>query len=115
MVITMDYTAIIKQLREDNNLTQQDIANVLKITRGLYAQYEIAEKIIPINHLNKLSNYFNVSIDYLLGLSKNSIYPNIKSEIDNKLFSVRLKEFRKEHKLTQEKLAQILNTSRVCK
>ena len=48
MVITMDYTAIIKQLREDNNLTQQDIANVLKITRGLYAQYEIAEKIIAI-------------------------------------------------------------------
>ena len=53
----MEYTEIIKQLREDNNLTQNDIANILNITRGLYAQYEIADKIIPLNHLNTLSNH----------------------------------------------------------
>ena len=107
----MKYTEIIKQLREDNNLTQNDIANILNITRGLYAQYEIADKIIPLNHLNTLSNQFNISIDYLLGLNISKIYPNIKKEINPEICSIRLKELRKEKKLTQVKLAQSLNTS----
>ena len=107
----MKYTEIIKQLREDKNLTQNDLANILNITRGLYAQYEIADKIIPLNHLNTLSNYFNSSIDYFLGLSKSEIYPNAKKEINPEICSIRLKELRKEKKITQVKLAQSLNTS----
>ena len=102
---------IIKQLREDHHLTQKDIANILEISRGLYAQYEIADKIIPIRHLNTLSNYFNVSIDYLLGLTTIKNYKNTNKEINNLKFSNRLKELRKELKLTQEKLAQNLNTT----
>ena len=107
----MKYTEIIKQLREEKNLTQNDIANILNITRGLYAQYEIADKIIPLNHLNTLSNYFNVSIDYLLGLNKCKLYQNLKKEINPEICSNRLKELRKEKKITQVKLAQSLNTS----
>ena len=102
---------IIKQLREDHHLTQKDIANILEISRGLYAQYEIADKIIPIRHLNTISNYFNVSIDYLLGLTTIKNYKNTNKEINNLKFSNRLKELRKELKLTQEKLAQNLNTT----
>ena len=107
----MEYNMIIKQLREDHHLTQKDIANILEISRGLYAQYEIADKIIPIRHLNTLSNYFNVSIDYLLGLTTIKNYKNTNKEINNLKFSNRLKELRKELKLTQEKLAQNLNTT----
>ncbi len=107
----MEYTDTLKQLRETNNITQEELANILNITRGLYSQYEIADKIIPLNQLNKLSNYFNVSIDFLLGINKNKIYSNIKEKINNELFGSRLKDFRKEHKLTQEKLAKELNTS----
>ena len=107
----MEYINILKELREDNNLTQNDIANILEISRGLYAQYEIADKIIPINHLNKLSNYFNISIDYLLGLNKIKYYLNTKEEIDINKFSFKLKEFRKEHNITQKVLAKELNTS----
>ncbi len=107
----MKYTEITKQLREDKILTQNDLANILNITRGLYAQYEIADKIIPLNHLNTLSNYFNTSIDYFLGLSKSEIYPNAKKEINPEICSIRLKELRKEKKITQVKLAQSLNTS----
>lgn len=102
---------IIKELREEHNLKQADIANVLKITRGLYSQYEIADKIIPLRHLNTLSNYFNVSIDFLLGLSIQKVYSNSKNEIDMDTLSLRLKALRKEHNLTQNKLANILNTS----
>ena len=107
----MDYTKRLKLIRENKNLTQKDIANILEITRGLYAQYEIADKIIPISHLNTISNYFNISIDYLLDLNSKQKYPKSKKEIDIEKFSMRLKEFRKENKLTQEKLAKNLNTS----
>ena len=107
----MDYTKRLKLIRENKNLTQKDIANILDITRGLYAQYEIADKIIPISHLNTISNYFNLSIDYLLDLNSKQKYPKSKKEIDIEKFSMRLKEFRKENKLTQEKLAKNLNTS----
>ena len=106
----MDYTNILKQLREEKNLSQKDIAYILGISRGLYSQYEIADKIISLNHLEKLSNYFNLPINYLLGLDNNKQKQNLK-EINNNLFSIRLKEFRKENKLTQEKLAKELNTS----
>ena len=107
----MDYTKRLKLIRENKNLNQKDIANILEITRGLYAQYEIADKIIPISHLNTISNYFNLSIDYLLDLNSKQKYPKSKKEIDIEKFSMRLKEFRKENKLTQEKLAKNLNTS----
>ena len=106
----MDYGRILKQLREDNGLTQSDIASILGISRGLYSQYEIADKIIPIQHLNTLSNYFNVSIDYIFGFTNHVQYNDVKQEIDGVLSGQRLKEFRKEDKITQAKLATILNT-----
>ena len=107
----MDYTRILKQIRETYHLTQNDIAKILGITRGLYPQYEIADKIIPIYQINKLSNHFNISIDYLLCLVTKETYPQLKKEINKELLSSRLKEFRKEKKITQEKLAKELNTS----
>ncbi len=91
----MDYGRILKQLREDNGLTQSDIASILGISRGLYSQYEIADKIIPIQHLNTLSNYFLVSIDYLLGFSNSKDNANKKVLLDNSKIGIRLKEFRK--------------------
>lgn len=107
----MDYSKTLKTIRESKNLTQKDMANILEISRGLYAQYEIADKIIPIHHLNKLSNYFDVSIDYLLGLSSKYKYTQSNKNINKEKFSSRLKEFRKENKISQDKLAKNLNTS----
>lgn len=107
----MEYIKVLKKLREEHNLTQKDMSNILDISRGLYSQYEIADKIIPIYQLNKLSIYFNVSMDYLLRLNETKQYKNSKKDINNEEFIKRLKEFRKENKITQEKLAQNLNTS----
>ena len=99
----------IKELRERIGITQQDIADILKIQNTTYCNYENEKETIPIKHLITLSKYFNVSIDYLFGLTDIKQYQstNLKIEKNN-----RLKEFRKENKLTQEKLANILNTSR---
>ena len=51
----MNYYRKIKDLREDNNLTQQNIANYLKVTRGTYSMYECGSNIIPLHLLDKLS------------------------------------------------------------
>lgn len=102
----------LKDLRENANLRQEDVANILKINRSTYTSYEVERDTIPIKHLNTLCNYFNTSIDYVLGLSKEKIYPNMRKEIDREILSKRLKELRVENKLTQEKIAKMLNTSR---
>ena len=57
----------IKELREDMDLTQQEIADYLHIRQNTYSQYENGHRQIPIDVLIKLSHYYNTSIDYLVG------------------------------------------------
>lgn len=59
----------LRNIREERNLRQIDIANILGINRSTYTSYEIERDTIPINHLNNLCNYFDISIDYAMGLS----------------------------------------------
>ena len=54
------------EIREDLGLKQRDIANILNITQQTYSLWEKGTKIIPLNHLNSLCNYYNVSMDYLI-------------------------------------------------
>lgn len=102
----------LKILREEAHLRQNDVANIIGIKRATYTSYEIERDTIPIYHLNKLCNYFNVSIDYILGISKNKQYKNSRDEINNDLTLIRIKKLRKDNKLTQQKIANILNISR---
>lgn len=99
------------EIREDFNLKQKDIASVLGITQQSYSLWENGNKIIPLKHLNSLCNYYNVSMDYLLGLSNIRYYDVINTKIDKKIIGNRLKLFRKEKNITQEELANILNTT----
>ena len=64
----------------------------------------------PIKHLNTLCNYFDVSLDYIFSFTNIKQYPNNKN-IDLILLAKRIKETRKENKLTQIKLANILNVA----
>lgn len=59
------------QLREDNNITQQALADDLEITRQSLSLYEKADRTINIDLLYKIAKYFDVSADYLLGLTDN--------------------------------------------
>ena len=59
----------IKDLREDNDLLQKDIASILGISQQYYSEYENWKRTITISHLITLAKYYNVSIDYLVGLS----------------------------------------------
>ncbi|MCX4254473.1 MAG: helix-turn-helix transcriptional regulator [Bacilli bacterium] len=105
----MLYKDRLKRLREEKELTQAFLAELLNIHEFVYGQYEREYTIMPIKHLNTLSNYFNVSVDYLFSFSLEKNYGNIRSSIDLNIVALRLKEFRKENKLTQESLAQLLN------
>ncbi len=64
------YYERIRGLREDRDLTQQDIADVLKTTQQVYSRYENGTNEIPIHHLITLCKYFKVSSDYILGLNE---------------------------------------------
>ncbi len=67
----MEYIRIIRDLREDNDKTQQEIADVLGTSQTMYARYERGANEIPVRHILTLCRYYNVSADYILGLSKN--------------------------------------------
>lgn len=99
----------LKEIREDHDLTQEDIGNLLSISRQNYFRWETGEKIIPLKHLNTLSNYYQISFDYLCGLSKENNYK--KGNINKKELGKRLKKFRKENNITQQELANVLNTT----
>lgn len=61
----------IRDLREDNNLLQKDIAEYLNCTQVCYSRYELGKRDIPTEILIKLANYYSVSIDYILGQTDN--------------------------------------------
>ena len=67
----MDYIKIIRDLREDNDKTQQEIADFLGTSQTMYARYERGANELPIHHLIKLCDYYNVSADYILGRTNN--------------------------------------------
>lgn len=66
----------IRDLREDSDLTQQEIAEYLLCDQSLYSKYERGERALPMELAVKLAQYYKVSVDYLVGLTNvKSPYP----------------------------------------
>ena len=59
----------IRALREDNDLTQKEIAAILNMSQTGYSKYETGENDVPTKILIDLAKYYNTSIDYLLGIT----------------------------------------------
>ena len=59
----------IRDLREDSDLTQKQLAATLNCSQQVYSNYELGQRDIPTDILIKLSRFYNVSTDYILGLS----------------------------------------------
>ena len=64
----MNYVKCLRDLREDHDLTQREIARVLGTSQTMYARYERGANELPIRHLVSLCHYYGVSADYVLGL-----------------------------------------------
>lgn len=70
MIILYNYQRI-KNLREDNDLTQEELATLLKTTQQQYSKYELGIQEIPVHHLITLADYYKISIDYILNRTNN--------------------------------------------
>ena len=104
----MNYKKTMKLLRTYELITQEEMAKILNIKRSTYKEYELQNSIIPLFHLNNFCNYFNVSVDYLLGLTNKKNYNNSQKEINKEISGQRLQALRKECKLTQQELANFI-------
>ncbi len=67
----MDYICRLRALREDNDLTQEQVAQILGTSQTMYARYERGANELPIRHLIVLCRLYDVSADYILGLNSN--------------------------------------------
>lgn len=106
------YKNRLKYLREEANLKIADISRLFNFENSTYGKYEREYDVIPIKHLNTICNYFNVSIDYVFNFNNKRNYSVFNAEIDKKISGIRLKEFRKSNKITQEVFANFLNIER---
>ena len=97
----------IKEIRLSKNLTQNEVAKQLHVTRSSYAMWESNNNIIPLKRLIALSDFLEVNLDYLFGFS-NKLY-SIKKGYNLEVCAQRLKEFRKENKITQVQLCKFLH------
>lgn len=113
----------LKQLRTEKKITQDEMANLLSIKRQTYSAYERHVSLPDANVLIKLSDFFDVTVDYLLGVSDFKVpidrilEQDIDTEINNDEFDVfqykgswncgkRLKELREEMGLTQDEVSK---------
>ena len=100
----------IKFMREEDGISQKEIAKKLGVSRGTYSLWELELSPIPLKRLIELCKIYNCSIDYILKLNKEKKYSHMKMDIDYNLYPKRLKAIRKENNYTQDKIAKKLNT-----
>ena len=74
----MKYNERIRELREDDDYNQSQIAEILNVGQKTYSDYELGKTRIPIDSIIKLAKHYNVSVDYICGVS------NIKNEYPKK-------------------------------
>ena len=67
----MHYYERLRDLREDSDMKQREVADVLSISVQQYSLYERGDREIPFHHVITLAKYYNVSIDYIAGLTNN--------------------------------------------
>lgn len=73
----MNYYKRIKDLREDHDLTQQQIADIIQTSQSYYAQYENGRRPITLDRFILLAEYYGVSLDYLAGRTDQPENPNL--------------------------------------
>ena len=100
----------LKDIRIENDLTQAQMAKILNTTQTSYNRWENNVELISLKKLTKVCNYFNTSMDYLVGITRNNI-GNGKHDLNYSIVGNNIKIFRKENKLSQKDLAILLNTS----
>ena len=103
----------IKKLRKELNVTQNKVAIYIGVARATYTNYENGNKKPPYEQLIKLSEFFNVSTDYLLCITDTkNVYCKLNTTQYTLEFGERIKELRNARKTTQKEMADILGIDR---
>lgn len=100
---------IIKELRDYYDKTQQEMADILNVGRSTYAGWENGIDSIPLLKLNELCNYYEISLDYICGLTNNKKVNKNKNCIDMVNIGIKLKEIRTLNKDTQDTTAKAIS------
>lgn len=98
-----------RELREENNLLQKDISNILNISIGTYAMNEEGHDTITLKNLINFCDYFDISIDFIFGFTNKRKYSISHLTFNSEILRFRLKEVRKENKFTQVMVGNFLN------
>ena len=91
----LKYVETIKNLRNDKDIKQYEIAKEIGVSSKTYSMYENEYRNIPIKNLDKILIKFNISLDYILELSKEKNYENLK-RINFKTYAKRIKEIKRQ-------------------
>ena len=106
------YTNRIFFIREENDIKQKDLANILNISQSLISRWESGTDIPSIKRINILSNHYKISLDYIFNFTNEKSYNNSTyKEIDKIVVGKRLQSIRKKYNLTLRTLATELNTT----
>ena len=97
-----------KELRTYYLITQKQMSEILKTSRSTYAGWENGIDPVSLTKLNDFCNYFNVSLDYICGISSEKNYKNMKKEIDTNEIGKRMNLIRLKNNDTQNVVASIL-------
>lgn len=109
----IDYTKI-RDIREDHDLSQSKMAEILNVKRSAYSLWELGINIIPLKSLCDYADYFNYSIDYVLGLTSTKRNNNMTKGLDLIKLGNNIKKIRTEKELSQENIANILGVTQAC-
>lgn len=98
-------------IREEKDLLKKEVAKNIGVVESVYSEWESGKLSIPTKRLNQLANFFEINIDFMVGISDTRQHIKSNNEIDIELVSTRLKEIRKSLKLTMRELATKFNTT----
>lgn len=104
----------LKDIREDNDINQEQMAKILDVPRSTYSMWELGISIIPLKHLCDFADYFDVSLDYALGLTNNKNSKNLIKGLNLEILGDKIKTIRKRNNLSQENIAEILDVTQSC-
>ena len=100
----------LEDLRELSDLTKKDISKILGVSDSIYARWENGKDFIPTRRLYQIAKFYNVNIDYILGLTNKKLEIN-SSKISIDVSSKRSREIRLDSKKSLRDFADRFNTS----
>ena len=104
----------LKDIREDNDINQEKMSEILGVNRSTYSLWELGINIIPLKSLCDFADYFDFSLDYVLGLTNDRKSKSSIKGIDLKVLGNNMKLIRNKNNLSQENIAELLGVTQAC-